>query len=93
LNETDSPRSHEKVIREILRYCIKHPDAKDTIDGILKWWLPGGNAEWGKEEVQRALDFLTAKGWLTKRETTPAKDLYGINRDQLDEIKIFLSQV
>ncbi len=93
MNEKASLGGHEKVIRGILQYCIKHPDAKDTIDGILKWWLPGGHAERGKEEVQHALDFLTAKGWLTKRETTRAKDIYGINRDQLDEIKIFLSQV
>lgn len=90
MNQQESPGSHEGVIRGILRYLIEHPDAKDTIEGVLKWWLPRGHAERGKGEVQRALDFLTSKGWLTKRETTPAKKIYGINKDQLAEIEKFL---
>lgn len=78
------------VIRELLHYLVEHPDSKDTPEGILKWWLPEGHAEWRKEDVQKALDFLTSKGWLTKRETAPSNKIYGINKDQLEEIKKFL---
>jgi hypothetical protein len=82
----------EQVIRGILQYLVEHPDAKDTPEGIYKWWLPEGHSKQGRDEVQKALDLLTSKGWLTKRGTIPSKEIYGINRDRLPEIKRFLQQ-
>ena len=80
----------EEAVRGILQYLVEHPDAKDTIEGILKWWLPARHRGWLNEEVQGALDFVTSKGWLTKRETTPSKTIYGANKDRFDEIQNFL---
>jgi len=90
LSDKDSPGNYADVIRGILHYWVEHVDAKDTPEGILKWWLPESQGEWGKEDVQKALDFLTSKGWLTKRETTRAKRIYGVNKDRVEEIKTFL---
>jgi len=73
LRDKDSPGNDEKVIRGILQYLVEHPDANDTCEGILKWWRPKDISEWGKEDVQKALDFLTSKGWLTERKTTRLK--------------------
>jgi hypothetical protein len=92
LSGKDSPGSDEKVIRGILHYCVECPDAKDTPDGILKWWRAKDQSEWRKEDVQKALDFLTSKGWLTKRGKIPSKEFYGINKDRLQEIRRFLQQ-
>jgi hypothetical protein len=78
------------VIREILRYLIDHPDAKDTIQGILQWWLPGGLVIWEEEDVREALELLVAKGWLTQRQTTPSQKIYGMHTEKLEEIKAFL---
>jgi hypothetical protein len=78
-----------RLVRDLLSYCIKYPDCKDTLDGIFKWWLPESQPEWTRTEVQQALDFLTAKGWLTTRETAPAKTIYGLNKDHLEDIKNF----
>jgi hypothetical protein len=86
----DQPEGDEQVIRGIIQQCIKYPDRKDTIEGILKWWLPEGRVEWRKEEVQKAFDLLVSKGWLTKRGTVPSKEIYGINKDRLQEIRSFL---
>jgi hypothetical protein len=80
----------EQVIREILQYLIKNPDAKDTLEGIYKWWMPKGHSKQGRDEVQKAVDLLTSKGWLTKRATIPSKEIYGINRERLWEIESFL---
>lgn len=79
----------EQFIREILQYLVEHPDAKDTGEGIFKWWSPDGH-KWGRREVQAALDLLISKGWLTKRGTIPSKEIYGINRDRLQDIENFL---
>jgi hypothetical protein len=82
-----------QVIREILQYLIKNPDAKDTLEGIHKWWLPKGHSKQGRDEVQKAVDWLISKGWLTERGTIPSKEIYGINRDRLSEIKRFLQRL
>jgi hypothetical protein len=90
LSEQDLPEGDEQVIRGILQYLIEHPDAKDTAEGIAKWWLAGTDAESKKKQVQNALDCLTARGWLTKRETSRREKIYGLNRNLLPEIRGFL---
>ena len=91
MSHQDQRGGAEQVTREILQYLLKHPDAKDAAEGILKWWLSDGH-RWKASEVQAALDLLTSKGWLTKRQIIPSKEIYGINRDQLQEIRSFLGQ-
>jgi hypothetical protein len=78
------------VIQKILSYLVDHPDAKDTIQGILQWWLSHGGTPWRQEEVQAALDGLVARGWLTHRHTPSCQMLYGMNIDTLEEIREFL---
>jgi hypothetical protein len=91
LHDQPSACAERKLLREILRYLVDHPDAKDTREGIHNWWLPGGHVEWENEEVQAALDLLIAKGWLTKRETSPAQTIYGLHKERVEEITRFLN--
>jgi hypothetical protein len=80
------------VVRPILQYLVDHPDAKDTIQGIVRWWLPEGIVAWEEEVVQDALDGLVARGWLTQRQTATSQHLYGVNKEKLEEIKVFLRE-
>ena len=48
----------EKVAREILAYLARRPNACDTLDGILHWWLPRIRLEDATETVERALVLL-----------------------------------
>ena len=80
------------VIQHILHYLTEHPEAKDTIQGILQWWLPGDLVEWEEGDVQAALDALVARGWLMQRQTALSQKLYGLNREKLEEIQVFLRE-
>jgi hypothetical protein len=80
------------MIRHILQYLIAHPEAKDTLRGIIRWWLPGDFRAWEAGEVQEALDALVTRGWLTWRGITPSQSLYGMNREKLEEIERFLCE-
>ena len=82
-----SPDSSRTVIRDILRYLSEHPDAKDTRDGILQWWISQGTNEPEADVVQQALDALVAKGWMFKRETMPDRVIYSMNKDHLRDIQ------
>jgi hypothetical protein len=78
------------VIRHILQYWLVHPEAKDTLQGILQWWVPGDRVEQGTEAVQAALEVLVARRWVIRRQTLPAPALYGLNQDKREEIQAFL---
>ena len=78
------------VMKAILRYLVAHPDAKDTVDGITRWWLapradPDGH-QWNRDVVQEAIDELVARGWVVRRETTPSHVLYGLDKQHLSAI-------
>ncbi len=92
LNEKRLECTRQRVIRGILLYLIEHPDAKDTMKGILKWWMPRGYLERGGKEIQRALDYLVMQGWLTTCPKVLQKDLiiYGVNKERLEQIKTFM---
>lgn len=91
MNEEGARARPVALARQILRYLVSHPAAKDTAEGVLKWWLPEGPVEYDKAAVQEALDFLVVKGWLTERETRPSGRLYGLRRGNLWEIRAFLA--
>jgi hypothetical protein len=91
LNEPSSFGDQQELARRILRYCVAYPDAKDTVEGILKWWLPAGSAEAGQQEVQDVLDALAARRWLIKRQITPNRTIYGLRKESLEEIKDYLA--
>jgi Fe2+ or Zn2+ uptake regulation protein len=61
---------------EILRYLRAHPQAADTVDGIVMWWLPRQRYEEAIDRVQHALDDLVARGWVEKVTLVDGTVLY-----------------
>ena len=49
-----------KTAQAILRYLVKHPDAKDTLRGIDHWWLGGEKSK--RMNVERAVSLLLSRG-------------------------------
>ena len=91
----NSDASHDEsslLIREILIHVVEHPDAKDTLDGIHKFWLSARTAQQSRSNVADALEYLSEnKHWLTKKTAGAAVTLFGVNKDRTDEIREFLS--
>lgn len=92
MNSDASRDESSLLIREILIHVIEHPDAKDTLDGIHKFWLSARTAQQSRNKVRDALEYLSEqKHWLTKKTAGTAVILFGINKDRADEIREFLS--
>ena len=88
-----APEHHQReeaLRRAILAYCVEHPDAKDTLEGILRWWFNAGECVWHSDEVKAALDQMKAKGWITGRKLQHSEEIYGISKEKLTEIQAFL---
>jgi len=83
--------SHQQpVLRAILQYLVEHPDAKDTIDGVLWWWLPRGCLKYRDEEVQQALNRLVSRRWMVASRITKSTVVYGVVAARLGHIRRFL---
>ena len=82
--------SRQRIMREILYYLIEHPEAKDTIQGILSWWMPKGYRERGGKELQEAVDALALQGWLSTKSFQNGRTIYGVNKRRYQQIKDFL---
>jgi hypothetical protein len=53
----------ETLGRQILRYILGHPGARDSADGIrVRWLQPGCEAT--AAEVEDALEALVDRGWV-----------------------------
>jgi hypothetical protein len=61
---------NSKLAFKILDYFRRYPQAKDTVEGIAKWWV-----QEDPTEVRRVLDKLVAMNLVGKRSNA-ALDLY-----------------
>ena len=85
-----STRDRLETAREILRYFIRHPEAKDTVDGIANWWFGSRRAERSVEEVAESLHLLLARGLIIERQATALRPFYQMNPAKRVEIAAFL---
>ena len=61
---------------DILRYLIAHRDARDTVEGIEKWWLPSSR-EYAMADVCAALRKLEQAELVKVWKMALAPPLYG----------------
>ena len=74
----------------ILGYLYSNPDAKDTAEGVEKWWLNGMEINLDARVVQGSLDYLVRLGWLVSSERRGSRMVYGLNGDRRDTLRQFL---
>lgn len=82
--------SNNVVAWLILGYFCSHPQAKDTITGIGRWWLPTEGVEAERETVARALVYLEQLGWVTTVESPSGQRIYGLNQTRQSLLRQFL---
>ena len=74
----------------ILGYLSSHPDAKDTVDGVEKWWLNAMDINMDARTVRASLDHLVKLGWLVSYQRQGSGVVYGLNRDRREKLRKFL---
>jgi hypothetical protein len=74
----------------ILGYLYSHPDAKDTVDGVEKWWLNEMEISMDARTVQGSLDQLVKLGWLVSYQRQGTRVVYGLNRERREKLRQFL---
>ena len=60
-----------RVARDILGYLKRNPQAGDTLEGVVQWWVPQQRIYVAVQDVQRALSHLVKLRLVSRRKTTP----------------------
>ena len=89
----DLPITNKSQIgNQILTYLIEHPEAQDTLEGIVEWWLLERAIKFQTARVKEALSELVAKGLILEHKELKSKNHYRINMTKYHEIQKLYNQ-
>ena len=84
---------HSPTAYDILAYLAEHPDAEDTLEGIMQWWLLEQRIKHWTAEAQSALDELVEEGLVLVRRDSDGRAHYRLNRRKAKNIDTLLKRV
>jgi hypothetical protein len=64
-----SPETAPKQAKEVLSYFLRNPQAADTLEGVARWRLLDEPVHRSVEEINQALEWLVAQGFLVTGES------------------------
>jgi hypothetical protein len=81
-----------KIGNEILAYLVDHPDARDTLEGIVEWWLLERQIKFQTARVKEALSDLVDRGLILEHRGLDSQIHYRINQSRYEEIQELFKQ-
>ena len=82
----------QQLSEQILQYLIDHPNAQDTLKGIVTWWLLERTIKHQTTLVKEVLDKLVADGLILAQQGSDSQTHYKINRRRRKKILSLLRQ-
>ena len=82
-----SERPQSRTAELILAYLAENPNAQDTVEGIVEWWLLEEEIKHRQAEVKRALSELVDKGLVLERTGQDQRTRYQLNQERLADIQ------
>lgn len=76
-----APEDDGEIERSLLGYLRGHPQAADTLDGIVEWWLPLQRYETARLRIERTLERLVADGTLRRDLLRDGAILYALRNE------------
>ncbi len=81
-----------RIACEILAYLIDHPDAQDTLEGVVEWWVPEREIRYRVALIKEAIGELVKNGWVIPRTRQNSRTYYRINEEKRSEIEKFFNR-
>ena len=79
------------LARELLDYWIHHPEAQDTEESIVEWWLLQNRIQQAVVEVRCVLTELIERDFVIARPQADGRNRYQLNRPKEREIQSWLA--
>lgn len=80
----DPKREEREACYHILAYLVDNPDAGDTFEGIVQWWLLHQRIKFETRTVSAAVSQLVAEGLIVEEQGSDSRVIYRIHRDARD---------
>jgi hypothetical protein len=77
-----------EIARKILIYLEQNPEAQDTIEGILNWWILERTVHYEKIRVEQVIDELVSRNFIVARQIAGLPIRYSLNPSKLEEIRL-----
>jgi hypothetical protein len=68
-----------EIEASVVGYLRHHPQAADTVEGIVNWWLPRQRYASERASIERALGRLVDAGVLKRSRLPDGVDLFALN--------------
>lgn len=75
------------LFAEVLTYLSTHPQAQDTVEGIVAWWLLKQRILHQTRQVKAVLAELVARDWVLERRDLNGRVSYRVNKLKAQEIQ------
>jgi hypothetical protein len=72
---------------EILDYLAKQPDAQDTIDGILHWWVLDACIRESSTKIAETVAQLVEQGFLEQKPSADGQVFYRVSAHYLSTLQ------
>ncbi len=82
----DGTTGDTETARDLLGYLIDNPDAEDTLEGIVEWWLLERKIDISIIKVKKALEEMIARDLIVARTGSDSRVRYLINSERREEI-------
>ena len=76
----------------ILSYLADNPEANDTAEGIVHWWLLEREIRDETARIERSLSDLVAGGWLIETQGADRRVRYRMNLSKAPEIQTLIQR-
>ena len=86
------PKEQREVRYHILAYLCDNPDAGDTFDGIVEWWLLHQRIKFETRNISEAVRKLVAEGLILEDEGPDTRVTYRINEIREEDIQSIVTQ-
>jgi hypothetical protein len=70
--------SGTEVEASIMTYLRDHPQAGDTLDGVVRWWLPLQRFETARARIEATLEEMVTDGRLQRRTLPDGSFFYAL---------------
>ena len=81
-------RERREASHYILDYLYNNPDAGDTFEGIMNWWLLNQSIKFGMQTVSEAVAGLVAEGLIVEQLGRDSRSIYRIKQTEENRQKI-----
>jgi len=86
------PIEQREVRYHILAYLCDNPNAGDSFDGIVEWWLLHQKIKFETRNISEAVRRLVAEGLIVESEASDSRLTYRINKIRGKDIQAIVSE-